>query len=764
MNVYRLPSESPLYLVRQLVPAAKAVAKPKNQNLIAVLDCSGSMAGDLHRVGTQLKNKISTLLEPGDTVTVVWFSGKGDCGVVLEFMGVQHLKDLQRIHDAIDKWLRPVGLTGFVEPLEKVQALVLKYDNGNPWHMLFMSDGMDNQWPREAVLQSLEAAASVVAGVTIVEYGYYADRSFLAKMAEKAGGTHVVARDFDGFMPALEKSFKDKPLGAKRITARVECTDEGGFVWTLDTERHEVSTYAINDKGEVELPEGTREVWHLSPGSWRPVARTGAKSKVAFPDIVETGLGFAPPTDAWVAAAYAGMGLFALRAKPKHVGALLRASGDVHLIRQFGNTFGKQAYTSFYESVMLAAFDGEFRLGMGYNPAAVVDKNAWSVLDTLVLLASSDKNRILLDDPNFQYTKISRAKIAEEGSLEFKANAWTGPAGYSVDRLVFNESRPNLSIGVEKVGNVHLPANRPEEIPLVLETKIQRNYNIFKDGLLHVAKLPVLVTGPVLETLGNRGALSQSTRASTQDIDGEPVFELLLELDKLPVVNRAAVEECEDVSALAARHYETHKARAYQKVYGYYYEEYAVKGAGFTRTSEGLAKKYGDDAAAWLKERGLTDHGFSPRSHVALVKDYYVGTELHVGVAGLSSLPPVKDVLERIAKDDAAIKAGKKLKLAPISHRLMRSAIFQVQECEKQNTINAVRRNDVIRGWIDAQAVIWRQKTRELIRSNARSAVSILMGQTWFGRDDFGAIEHTLNTPEGDIVCTVELRDVKIDI
>ena len=55
--------------------ASKAVEVPVNH--IFVIDCSGSMSYDLPKIRKQLKNKLPSLLKQDDTVSLVWFSGKG---------------------------------------------------------------------------------------------------------------------------------------------------------------------------------------------------------------------------------------------------------------------------------------------------------------------------------------------------------------------------------------------------------------------------------------------------------------------------------------------------------------------------------------------------------------------------------------------------------------------------------------------------------------------------------------------------------------
>lgn len=143
-------------------PLQKTTAPPATAvDHVFVIDCSGSMSADLPKLQTHIKSRISKILKPNDTLTLIWFSGRHEFGTILENVTATSLRELKSIHDTIDRWLRPVGLTGFLQPL---QALATKLQNGNPKNVVFMSDGADNQWPRAQVLEVLRVPRRVGTG------------------------------------------------------------------------------------------------------------------------------------------------------------------------------------------------------------------------------------------------------------------------------------------------------------------------------------------------------------------------------------------------------------------------------------------------------------------------------------------------------------------------------------------------------------------------------------------------------------------------
>ena len=133
-----------------------------------------------------LKAKIPSLVRPGDTLTMIWFSGRGEVGTICEGVALASLADLTVIHAAIDAGLRSRGLTGFCDPLIEVERAIgrLRVQADRPIALFFMTDGMDNQSKRSQILDVVARVAPLLASSTFVEYGDFADRATLAAMAE----------------------------------------------------------------------------------------------------------------------------------------------------------------------------------------------------------------------------------------------------------------------------------------------------------------------------------------------------------------------------------------------------------------------------------------------------------------------------------------------------------------------------------------------------------------------------------------------------
>ena len=114
---YRLPSPLLNLTVQPITPKIIEPPKEVTADHIFIIDCSGSMYGALSELREHLKAKITSLLKVGDTLTVVWFSGRGQFGTVFEGESVKDLAALETIKKQIDRWLNAMGSTGFLEPI-----------------------------------------------------------------------------------------------------------------------------------------------------------------------------------------------------------------------------------------------------------------------------------------------------------------------------------------------------------------------------------------------------------------------------------------------------------------------------------------------------------------------------------------------------------------------------------------------------------------------------------------------------------------------
>ena len=754
-----------LFLVRQTidkVTQAAPVEVPTNH--VFVIDVSGSMSYELPQIRAQLKKKLPKMLKATDTISIIWFSGRDQYGVLLENEPVSTLVDLKTVEASIDRWLRPVGMTSFEGPLAEAGKLVERIQKVRPgsiFSLMFMSDGCDNSSSsRAAIFTSLDKAAAGMAAATFVEYGYYADRPLLTAMAEKAGGSLIFAESFDKFEPMVDALLQKKVFGGKRVTVNVKGDTIGGFVWAEDGT--DLTTFGV-DKGAASVPEHTRTVYYLSPTS------VGAKE-----ETYEVG------------AAYAALSLFSVRMKPEIVLPFLRLTGDTAFIELFGGLYGKQKYSAFMDAAKAACFDPTKRLVKGYNPSALPREDAFTVLDMLRLLQTDEDNRVLVDHEKFTYNRIGRGRVDAESVLtdeeqaevatitaemgktkvaaklkelsdklsaitnkpaQLKFEAAPSAEGYAVTNLTYNEEKPNISILVRREGTVDVSSRVPADLKTVLPAKfptfIFRNYAIVKDGLVNVKCLPVRLSAKTISTLVAETA-SGRIPANVITSEGTTTF---INFDALPVINRNMVKAT-SAKSLFETEWSLLKIQAEQKVYNS-----TIKELGAGKKSASFIETYGQAAADWLKEAGFTDYsGFSPKQVQAESTDVYTAKELSVAVKGFSSIPSLNEFKKQAGKGKFTASAA-----------LMAPAVKAVETF--QGTVDG---KDPVKfeAWLKAQAKSLDVQRRKLISDKAQSVFCTIVGQVWF--TEFASIDDTkLSFKASDgtpLECEVTAKEVQVRI
>ena len=137
------------YLNVLKIPTGGAVKSVPTHHCL-VIDVSGSMWRDLADIRRAISERLVRFMGQDDLLSVIWFSGRRQAGALLEGERVGDLGEVARVRALLDRWLRPVGLTGFVEPLQLAADLLERHAASHAGSLVFMSDGWDNLQRRPA--------------------------------------------------------------------------------------------------------------------------------------------------------------------------------------------------------------------------------------------------------------------------------------------------------------------------------------------------------------------------------------------------------------------------------------------------------------------------------------------------------------------------------------------------------------------------------------------------------------------------------------
>ena len=668
---------------QSIAKVAAAPVKLPVEHIVAI-DVSGSMSSALVDVRRHLKNKLVTLVGEDDTVSLVWFSGKHEFGVLQEGIKIRSLKDLSSVNNAIDKWLQPVGLTGFKQPLEAASELIdrLKAQrSASLVNFIFMTDGYDNQWQQKEILAAVDDLAAKADASTFVEYGWYCNRDLLAKMAEQAGGAVVFAEHFDSYQSSFEAEMTKNILGGKKVLVTLSDKATLGYAFSYDADGN-ILSYAVNDSNQVMVSESINKLVFFSDG---------ANATQAEIELEESLVGLATLSQRMLA---------------NEIFDILAKTGDVKMINKFTNAFSKQDYSDFQDFCVDAALDTAFRYMDGCDFNAIPKEDAFTVIDLLNELSSDDENLLYPMDESFGYKRIGDGSEQKDDGIKFRTNEKN--PGVACRNVVYNESRPNASLNVRFDGMVTLPKN---DFGLSeIKSFIYRNYTIIRDGIVHTRILPVSLSQKTFDKLLGLGL------GSLVGLE-KPGVKFNMNIESLPVINRNMVKSV-TAKETFRKVYDLEVLKAAQKVFKYYRDETSEK------KSEGFAIVHGEEAAKWLKEVGVTDYnGFNPPSTSVKSGDVFMAKELNISVAKLSSLPKVEDVL-------AKISSGKALTLR---ESIMVPAIDQVNEFLDSDVFKtSPKPAELKKTWLDSAASDAISKVRSLNRDISRTKFAIIVGHVWF--------------------------------
>lgn len=704
---------------------------------IFIIDCSGSMYNELADIRSDLYNKISTLLKPNDSISIVWFSGKGQYGILLEDFKINSSVSLNNVRKKIDSELVARGLTAFKEPLMEAREIIARISR-NPktnyvYSLFFITDGHDNSWPENEIISEVKKSKDSLVSATVVEYGYYCNKALLNKMASEFGGVHLFAKDFQDYEPYMEKQFKQS-IEAKREYFTLSEKPKDGFVFFIDSDNNVISLSVDSDNRIFISPEETSSVFYITDNN------ISVDSNTYF-DIVPFIQNMDYSNES-ISSLYATMYAYSRQGDFNTISEILRVLGDAYFIERKANTFGIQKINELEEEfldVIKNPTENAFR--NGYNPNLEPKEDAYCVMDMINDLMNSEENlwypsklreykrtgrKAVRIDSNLtdeekqrvnellEENKIAEAQTyleevrlkKEENKVEFENIDYE--KGFQISNLTWNGSKANLSVQVRYNGFVQLP-NNGFNLPEKFETFIYRNYNIINNGIINNYELPVSLSRETFNKLQENGLFDEEIYS-----EGEIYY---LNFKSLPVINQKMIKSS-SAETLFKSHHGLFKIKAQNSVFNFLKKEF------LDGLSKGFVDTYGQEATEWLKSLGITEtSGFAPKRKLENPSEETMVAKMEIKIDKLTSLPTAKDVYAKIK--DGKDMTDRELFLKPYFDDFF--SFYKLVE-----GIGEDKKNKMIQDWIEGKSKSIRQEKNKLSTEISKAIFLTIVGKSWF--------------------------------
>jgi len=729
---------------------------PKSVNHLVIIDVSGSMYYELPEIRRNLKNKISNMVKPNDRISIIWFSGKDEAGILKENVEVTSLKQLSDLNDAIDRFLKPIGLTAFAKPLELAGEIIERIrvkDSESTFSLVFMSDGWNNSCSWESVVNALNTIAPNLAFSTIVEYGFYADSQRLTEMAALIGGEKISCDGFDDYDVTLTQSLSKNVTGGKKVKVTIPRYHLYDFAFSVSDDGS-VLLYNIND-GEILVNPSVKELHFFAT--------------TAF------GTEHAPTTSL-----YAAIYILSDKLLNEDAEKIFYALGDNHFYGQLVNAFGKQKLNDFKTAIKECVADASKRFPAGQSTIVAVPDDAYCLMNLIEDLGNVETCFFYPNHPSFNYKRIGAkrvqrgedlsaadkkrlaeakdvkeiqkitAELAEKNvKIDFKNS--NPERGYPLTDLVWNSERANLSVRIFIEGEAILPENKFD-----IDKVATHKYNTFtlvKDGIVNVKELPVLYSAGLEKLLVDNGVKFSCDVIHDAHVGGSTYGRtIVVDLTSIPLVNRGMVKAI-SAEALAKKEWELKKLQGDKKVYDFYKKEL------FPKTSKSFVEVLGQEAADWLKEVGITDYnGFTPKTDAEKTSDSYLSVNLQTKIKGLSSLPKVEDVKKKILGGDS-LKINEYVMADALKKYLVQTASDMFQSLSEEH------QKGVLRKYLTTKSDMLNIRRRKVLQEIAEIKFALILSKKWFMEfKSFDENKLSLNLDGKDLDFTFDLSEKEVKV
>lgn len=601
---------------QQLSNSSAGAAKPAPTHYHFVVDVSGSMHYDLPKLRKDLSNLIATTMRKDDLFSLIYYSSKGDTGYIVKGYKYSGIDSLNMAQNAIEN-LQSRYLTGFVDPLELLSESINEDSSVLANVMIFMSDGYENQSPKSHVLDICEVLSAQLDAAFIIEYGDYANHDLLIEMSQKLDGTFIYSQDVSAYNLSIQKIVQ-----SEYSTKYVEVVDNGyENVFAIDNGM--VRSFS-SEGGIYRVPENL-EIY-INNGDYSNVDNQFLLGMIHISQM---------------------------KGDAKAVFDFLGMLGDKYLIDLYSGAIGKQKVNEFLNEVQACLEDSALLYRNGKDTDYLPDADQYCLFNFFEDFQAGE-NLVFVRHEDFNYKRIGAKQVQASSVLSDEDRQVLSNAVSLEDakalldnkyklnfeyineeqghylNLDFNTKRANISFQIKhdvKVDLSQIP-NYDWDVVEVVNTHIYRNYAIVKDMVLNVSHIVAKLDSQTMTKFLDKGIVDKVY----------PDGKVLLNLSKMPVVNRAMIENF-DANDFIQKNYEYLKLKYEMRLLNGIKKEVDPKQIDMPQ--------YSEEFKDWLAEIGIDHNGFNPKRVAISGSDEYYAPEVVVKFDKIGSIPTPDKVRQK---------------------------------------------------------------------------------------------------------------------
>lgn len=603
---------------------------------IHILDRSGSMSGHINNL---IDNVIDTLdvIDNNDLITIIWFASAGQYRTL-----VKGAKKSDKLVTLLNTLRSTIGCTCFSDPLREANTIIDELTALCPnISVTLFTDGepvvpwsVDEEIRR--IFKELNIMKANIVAFNTIGYGNWYNRDLLMNMARCSEfGEFVHASMIDDYLDIFEHNFA-KVTG--QIIEGIEVKAPICEVMYLTRE----FTKITNGEMKLSRTDKRKNQFFLIGEDAKDFSFEYQGDVYNSKDIIQI-----PPLATMENFYYAyAYNMYNLNKRRVCLEILGKIVCDKYLVDRQMASFTYDECSGFLAELNSALTEPKFfRFVQGKCSTDYIPKDdAPCVLDVLKILQEGEALYLPFSENVDSYQRITR-KTEDTFNL-FNKTKEEVTAPFS--DFVYNKSHMNLSILFYIPGTVKLNSISAKKVGLPSEIKsgMFRNHTIIKDGVLNMKKIAVKMNDETTDKLKNLLGDTYSITVNTYD------EEAVINLVYLPIINRKYVEET-NIGNVFQSVKNINTLEASQKVVKYYLDKVMEEGASTLKKQGALA----DYTMAQIKV--LEEHGLDKNLNYAGVEkvtkskeesDSYMTRLIEFGLVGVSSLPKVEDVLNKISE------------------------------------------------------------------------------------------------------------------